>query len=69
MVVYISVQNGKVFSSKTKFYMLVKRRLYSIHAPNFIPTDACLVPLFDCLILDENPQQIMIEIDNSRGGK
>ena len=28
--------------------MHVKKRLYSTHAPNFIPTGACLVPLFDC---------------------
>ena len=47
MVVYISVQNGK---SKTKLYMHVRKRVYSTHAPNFIPTGACLVPLFDCPI-------------------
>ena len=28
--------------------MHVKKRLYSTHAPNFIPTGACLMPLFDC---------------------
>ena len=41
-------RTGEVFNSKTKFYMNVKKWLYSTHAPNFIPTGACLVPLFDC---------------------
>ena len=41
-------RKGKLFNSKIKFYMRVKKRLFSTYAPNFIPTGACLVPLFDC---------------------
>ena len=65
-------RTGKVFNSKTKFYMYEKKRLYSTrtHALNFISTGACLVPLFDCpnlvLTFDPNSRTLIPGFNVSR---
>ena len=61
--IYFGSEREKIFNSKTKFYMHVKKRLYSTHAQSFIPTGACLVPLNDCpnlvLIFDPDSRTLI----------